>query len=486
MKKTVLIICIGCLLAACGGKANRTFWQLSQEVSIFPDYKDITIPYNIAPLNFQVEDSEKIGVSVLITGKQKYTFNSRSGLVQFPETQWKKMLEAEKGNTMEVLITVKKGSLDYGYRGFKWKVASESIDKYLSYRLIEPGYEVWNCLQIEERNIENFNTRLLTDNNITDHTCVNCHTSNHAELPATFMHIRGKQGGTVYARDGRIRKINTKTDKTGNAVYGEISNDGRFGIFTTADIVPILHSLRNERLEVYDRSSDLILIDFEQGTVGNSPAISGEMYQETFPCFSSDNRTIYFCRTKHLSQPDSTKEVRYNLYSIGFNPETGVLGDSVRLVFDAASLGKSVSFPKCSPDGKYLLMSVSNYGTFPIWHRETDLWMLNLSNNEINRMEAANSRFSDSYHSWSGNSRWIIFASKRDDGVYGRPYMAYLDEDGITGKAFVLPQKNPGYYQATLKSFNIPELYNTPEIYDARHIQRIYYNGNTESFKYKN
>jgi hypothetical protein len=487
MKKNIIVLLIGCWLVACSGKTDKPYFQVAQPPVIFPDYTDITIPYNIAPLNFQVEDTEKIHVSALIVGSRRYTFNNRSGSIQFPHKPWKKMLEAEKGHTVEVFLTVTKGGQDYGYQSFRWTIAAEPIDKYLSYRLIEPAYEVWNKLQIEERDLENFNIRRLSDNTITGNSCINCHTSNHAENPTTFMHVRGKQGGTVYARDGKIRKINTKTDNTsGVAVYGEISNKGRFGVFTTAEIIPILHSMRNERLEVYDRRSDLIRIDFENGTVGDSPLVSGEAYQETFPCFSADNRTVYFCRAASLSQPEYTKEMRYNLYSIAFDPETGAWGDSVRLVFDAASLGKSVSFPKCSPDGKYLLLSVSDYGTFPIWHIETDLWMLNLSNHRIDRMETTNGRFSDSYHSWSGNSRWIAFASKRGDGVYGRPYFAYVNDDGTTTKAFVLPQKNPVGYHYTLKSFNIPELYRTPEIYDAHHIQRIYRQVEAESFKYKN
>jgi Tol biopolymer transport system component len=300
------------------------------------------------------------------------------------------------------------------------------------------------------------------------------------------MHVRGKNGGTVYSQEGKLRKINTKTkETTGSAVYGELSSDGRYGIFTTADIIPILHSYRTERLEVYDKQSDLILIDFEAGTVSNNPSITGDSYQETFPCFSADNRTIYFCRAAHLPQPDSTKQMRYDLYSIAFSPETGQLGDTIQQVIDASSRGKSISFPKCSPDGKFLLFTVSDYGTFPIWHPETDLWMLNLSTGEINEMEKTNGRFSDSYHSWSSNSKWIAFASKRDDRVYGRPYFAYVKDDGTTTKAFVLPQKNPELYQTTLKSYNIPELYSVPEYYDAHAIKRLYFNEEAEMFNYK-
>jgi hypothetical protein len=342
-------------------------------------------------------------------------------------------------------------------------------------------------LQIQERDLESYQVRPLADNNITDHACINCHTANRGGVPTSFMHLRGEKGGTVYARDGKLRKINTKTDRTsGAAVYGEISADGRYGIFTTADIVPILHSLRNERLEVFDRHSDLILIDFDEGTVSDNPHIRGDEYQETFPCFSADNRTIYFCRAAHLPQPDSTKQVRYNLYSIAFDPLSGTLGGEPKLVVEAADRGKSVSFPKCSPDGRFLLFTVSDYGTFPIWHPETDLWMLNLADGSLSEMEQTNGRFSDSYHSWSANSKWITFASKRDDRVYGRPYFAYVRPDGSTTKPFVLPQKDPECYHTTLKSYNIPELYQARERYDAHDIKHLYFNDEAERFDYKN
>ena len=481
MKQLIILLAI---LLFTGCKSTPvTYEQISELPDIFPDYIDITLPYNIAPMNFHVADAER--VSVLFVGSERYRFNSKSSLITFPEKRWRKMLETEKGNTLDVYITIRQGSRHLGYQGFKWKIAQEPIDKYLSYRLIEPAYEVWNMLQICERDVEGFNVRMLADNNITDRTCMNCHTSNRQENPTTFLHVRGEKGGTIYSKDGKLRKINTKTtETTGVAVYGEIDSQGRYGIFTTADIIPILHSYRTERMEVFDKHSDLILIDFENNTVSDTPTISGEEFQETFPCFSADNRTIYFCRAPSLPQPDSTKHMRYDLYSISFDPETGTLGNAIEKVFDATSAGKSVSFPKCSPDGNYLLFSVSDYGTFPIWHPETDLWMLNLNNKEINKMETTNDRYSDSYHSWSSNSRWIVFASKRDDRVYGRPYFAYVNADGSTDKAFVLPQKDPKSYLTTLKSYNIPELYPYPETYNAHDIRKIYFHKEAEQIEY--
>jgi len=71
-----------------------------------------------------------------------------------------------------------------------------------------------------------------------------------------------------------------------------------------------------------------------------------------------------------------------------------------------------------------------------------------------------NSDDTESYHSWSSNSRWFIFSSRRIDGLYTRPFIAYMDENGKAGKPFLLPQKDTEYYDRLLFSFNIPEFIN--------------------------
>ena len=77
-------------------------------------------------------------------------------------------------------------------------------------------------------------------------------------------------------------------------------------------------------------------------------------------------------------------------------------------------------------------------------------------------MTAANSKDVDSYHSWSSNSRWLAFSSRRDDGLYTRPYFTYVDAQGKEHKPFMLPQADPDYYIAFMKSYNIPELITGP------------------------
>lgn len=482
MKKITLIITL-LTLTACTQFNNCE--QRSCKPEIFPDYTDIDIPENIAPLNFMLEGATSLMLE--IEGKDKWIYRSNGCRMRFPMKKWKKMLEKETNGKLNITLYACMQGNELKFAPFEWNVHAEKIDRYISYRLIEPAYEVWNVLSIEERCTENFDCRNIANNAITGHSCMNCHTSNRASSPATFLHARSKGGGTLYGKDGNIRKINTATDSTsGPAVYGELTQNGRYGIFTTADIRNGLHSAAMERFEVFDNSSDLILIDFEKGTVSDSPAVKGQEFQETFPCWSSNDSLIYFCRAESLPQPQMTKDIHYNLFSIAFDSNTGKLADSISLVFNAAAIGKSVSLPRCSPDGKKILFCVSDYGTFPIWHIETDMWMLDIESGEIDTLKQTNGPFSDSYHCWSTNGRWICWASKRLDRVYGRPFFAFVREDGTTTKAFVLPQENPGFYNFTFKSYNIPELYNQAESYDAWDVSRFYSRMETENMEYVN
>ena len=449
---------------------------------LFPDYSDITVPCNIAPLNFRVADAGRIRVA--IKGEAgDYSFTGHGGLVKFPLRKWHRMLESEKGHTVTVNVEWK--SVESGQNGsesFTWTIVPDPIDKYMSYRLIEPAYEVWSGIQIEQRDMESFSSVLLGDNRNAEQCCMNCHTSNRNGT--SFMHLRGAKGGTVLNRNGKTVKLNTKTEQTGNTVYGDISADGRYGVFTTADITFAIHSRIDLRMEVYDKRSDLVVVDFDNLTVTDSPATSGSEYQETFPCFSADGRTIFFCRAAHHAQPDSIDQMHYDIAVVQFDPETGKMGDKVITII-SSSENLSFSHLKASPDGRWLMVTAAKYGTFPVWHKESEMWLIDLQSKKIDVLPQVNAFGADTYHSWSSNSRWMVFASKRDDLVYGRPYIAYIAPDGKAGKPFLLPQKDPDKYTTTLKSFNLPELYTTPEVYNAREIAAFYSKVQPEQVQYK-
>jgi len=471
-----IIILLAFVLTGCSYVTTDTFQGM------FPDYSDVTIPCNIAPLNFRVANAGAVKVSV--NGKNgQYSFKGRKGLVSFPLGKWHDMLEAEKGNTLSVNVEWKdRKSGGESSDSFTWTVMPDSIDKYMSYRLIEPAYEVWSGIQIEQRDMESFRSVLLGDNRNAEQCCMNCHTSNRNGT--SFMHLRGPKGGTILNRNGKLQKLNTRTEKTGNTVYGDISADGRYGVFTTADITFAIHSRVDMRMEVYDKRSDLVVVDFDNLTVTESPATTGSEYQETFPCFSADGTVIFFCRAQHHVQPDSIAQMHYDIAVMPFDPKTGRMGDVVRTIVPA---GDNISFShlKASPDGHWLMATAAQYGTFPVWHKESELWLIDLKTRKIDMLPKINAYGADTYHSWSGNSRWVVFASKRDDLVYGRPYIAYIGPDGTVGKPFLLPQKDPDKYISTLKSFNLPELYAIPEVYNSRDVASFYKDVETEQVQYK-
>jgi hypothetical protein len=97
------------------------------------------------------------------------------------------------------------------------------------------------------------------------------------------------------------------------------------------------------------------------------------------------------------------------------------------------------------------------YGCFPIYQPSSDLYLMDLSTGKYRRLDI-NSEYSESWHSWSSNSRWIVFSSRRQGGALTRTYISYVDETGRVHKPFILPQKDPDYYDSLLETYTVPEL----------------------------
>ena len=485
--KKSIIICflwmIFPILFSCGNTPVNE--QFADELPpVYPDYANVTIPYNIAPLNFILR-ADVQAISVRLDGSSgTWRFAGRQK-IQFPQKQWKKILSAETGNRITVTVKAKINGQWIKYQSFEWTVAKESIDPYLTYRLIEPGYEVWNKIQLCERNVENFSVRVFADNNLKDNACMNCHIAESQNPNLSFFHIRGENGGTILNRNGELRKLNTRTkDMFAAATYGNLHPSGRYGVFSSNIVIPQFHTFSTTKLEVFDTASDLLILDFDKNRIISSTLVKGDEQLETFPTFSADGKCIYFCAAPKISLPNRIQELKYSLCAINFDAEQGTFGNRIDTLLDMSRAESgSVSFPRPSPDGRYLMFCVSDHGTFPIWHRETDLVMLDLKTGETVDIDVVNSSFSDTYHSWSSNSRWFVFASKRDDGWYGKPYFAYMDENGKAHKPFVLPQRDPCFYDYTFKSFNIPELLNGKLPFNISDIEKIYKNKESETFE---
>lgn len=456
--------------------------EVTDAPPLYPDYTDITIPYNIAPLNFLLRN-EADAVEVTVKGKSG-EWTVRSGpKIRFPHKEWKALLEKEKGRSLTVTVTARVNDTWFRYPSFHWEVAPEPVDRYLSYRLIEPGYEVWNAIQLRERDTETFDERIIADHSDTDNSCMNCHIYGNKSGSLSMFHLRGEQGGTILNRDGKLRKLTLKNQSmTTAAVYGDFHPSGRFAVFSSNIILPEFHSKGSKRLEVYDTTSDLVIADFDTNRIITSPVVTREDRLETFPTFSPDGQWVYYCDAPTRALPDSIRQLRYSILRIPFDAGKGTWGLKADTVWSADEHDGSACHLKISPDGRYLLYTVADYGTFPIWHRETDLRMMDLQTGQIDRLEAVNSNRSDTYHSWSSDSRWFVFASKRDDGLYGKPYFSYVDTEGKAHKPFVLPQADPEHYDITLKSYNIPELSKSKLSFGSKEIRKVYHEIPAEPF----
>jgi Tol biopolymer transport system component len=254
-----------------------------------------------------------------------------------------------------------------------------------------------------------------------------------------------------------LEKIETKTDYTlASAAYGAWHPDGRHIAFSVNKINQNFHVFKDQSNEVSDKYSDLIVYDTETKMITTSPKVSTRS-RENLPEWSADGKTLYFISAPEAVTDSARMITRYSLMQIPYDVEKNVWGEADTLI-SASETGQSITFPRASPDGRFLVVCLSDYGYFTIHHKKSDLYILDLKTKAFREAAELNSNDTESYHSWSTNGRWLIFSSRRLDGVHTRTFIAHVGENGELGKPFVLPQKDPDLYNHYLLNFNRPEL----------------------------
>jgi len=481
-----ILSCLSLLLVFSCSESVQISKKKDLAPAIFPDYIDVTIPPNIAPLNFQLTDTGDMPSRLFLeSGNEKIEVKGKKGAFDIPLKKWKQLLANARGKEIEVTVCVKENGEWTSYAPFKWYVAENEIDPYIAYRLIPPGYTLWKDMGIYQRNIEDFTETAIIENKMTGNNCMNCHSFCNQEPDKMLFHMRQTYPGTYLMTGDKIEKLNTKTDQTISAlVYPSWHPSGKYIAFTVNDTKQAFHMNDPNRIEVFDQASDVVVYDAEKHELVTTPELFSKEHFETFPTFSPDGKTLYFCTAEMKNMPDNFKEVKYHLCSIGFDPNSRTFGTQVDTLYNAVKEDKSVSFPRVSPDGKYLLFTLSSYGNFSIWHKDADLYMMDIDTGNYYPLEAANSNDVESYHSWSSNSKWIVFSSRRIDGLYTRPYFAYIDENGQARKPFILPQKDTDFYHKLMDSYNIPEFIKGKVNHESRTIIDIARNQSGTDIKF--
>jgi hypothetical protein len=452
-----IIVFIGAVLIYSCSRPGNDLKEIYTRPAIFPDYYDVVIPLNIAPLNFKlVDDPEKTEAS--IEGANEKIRIRGNGKIIIPPKKWHRLLKNNSGGSLSVTLFARRDGKWNKYRPFSIHIKSNPVDPFIVYRLIAPGYETWSEMGIYQRNLKSFDQEPIIDNRLLPGACMNCHSFRANNPDEMMLHLRGNAGGTILIQDGKPIKLNTKVKETiSNCVYPCWHPSEDFIAYSVNTIQQVFHSVKEKRIEVFDSKSDIVIYDIRNNKLITSKIISSEESFETFPAFSPDGKSLFFCSAKKGIQPDEYDKIKYSLCRIDFDASSCSFGDKIDTLVSSFQTGESVSFPRISPDGKTLVFTLSNYGNFSIWHREADLYQLDLSSGNFHPIDAINSSESESYHSWSSNSRWMIFSSRRMDGLYTRPFITYAGENGSFSKPFMVPQKDPDFYEEFLRSFNVPE-----------------------------
>lgn len=261
--------------------------------------------------------------------------------------------------------------------------------------------------------------------------------------------------------DGQMRKVDTRQASMFRPMaYASWHPDGRHIAATLNMYVGNFPSTeRRYYAQTVEKRGDLVVYDVETNSISTSEHVFHNEYIETHPYWSHDGRYIYYlrCKDRPLLSRQDFDSFRSDLMRIAYDAVTDTWG-TPETVVAYSEIGRSCAFPCPSPDGRYLLHILSDRTTYPINQESSDVYLLDLESMEYRRLDAVNSRFSDSYPRWSSNGRWLSLLSNRGNGLIALPYFAYFDSEGRAHKAFVLPQKDPAYYDTFTDTYNVVEL----------------------------
>lgn len=473
MIRIIAFIFISFIILSCDSDFNSGSKKMNRLPAIFPDYTKLVIPQNIAPLNFAIEEEGKSFI-VRFSGNGNKGFQIKSGspVITIPQKKWIRLLQDNIGKKINIEVFVKGENDEWSvFDPFSDSIVSDKIDKYIVFRRINTSLLYWNDMSIVQRDIETYHENYIANNKNFKNGCINCHSFGNHNSENFLLHFRRDPSGTLIFSQGKAHWLNTSNKYTlSGFVYPSWHPKGKLIAFSTNKINQDFYGSGHRINYVRDVASDIVIYDIEKKMISTSPEIATKDF-ENLPNWSPDGKYLYFtrCSKEMKSLPDTL--VKYDLLRIPFDENTREWGKS-EILISSAETNKSVSFPEVSPDGKFVVFCMADYGYFTIGNPTSDLYIMDLSTLQYRKLNI-NSNHSESFHNWSENSRWLMLASKRIDGLITIPFFSYIDEKGQEHKPFALPVKDPLSLKTNLFNYNRPVFVKNEVIIDQNEIRGI-------------
>jgi hypothetical protein len=439
---------------------------------ISPDFTGITIPPNIAPLHFSLKDCQTLcvaeissenGGTIVVWGK-KGNFNVSL-------SAWHNLISNNCGKPLLITIFQK---TEHGpwlkYVTIKNTIASDPIDNFCTYRLLNYQYNYSSDLRECQRDLTTFDEKVLVNSRNFAWGCVNCHTPFNNDPTCFVVQIRSNGYGSEMLMSSGT-SLETLSSRFGYAAWHP---SGKLIAFTVYKVEQYFHSTGKQFIDVYDDFSDIVIFNTETRKIVPMPILSRNEILETWPAWSSDGQYLYFCSSPVLwidhsqEPPENFNKTKYSLLRISYNEKINTWGE-IDTILSPGETGLSVAQPKISPDNKFCLFTMQAHGAYPHSQVSSDLYLMDLETRQYKKLPI-NSEYNESWHSWSHNGRWILFSSKRGSGIFTHLFICYIDSLGNAHKPFILPQSDPEFYDSFTKCYNVAEFSIKPVQFTERQL----------------
>jgi hypothetical protein len=331
------------------------------------------------------------------------------------------------------------------------------------------------------RNIAEPRSRLLLTGM---HTCANCH-SFSADGKTMGMDLDGPandKGLYILASVKRQMTVRNQDVISWSALRDQSSSPARIGFMSqvSPDGKYVVTMLRGQKAELpnsyfavnfkdyrflqvfYPTRGILAWYDRASGTKHPLPGADDPQSVQTNPVWSPDGKYVVFARAEardpllpgqklpdHALAPEETP-IKFDLYRIPFNDGKG--GKAVPIE-GASQDGMSNSFPKVSPDGRWIVFVKSRNGL--LMRPDSQLYIVPAQGGVARRLRC-NTPLMNSWHSFSPNGHWLVFSSK-SRSPYTQMFLTHIDADGNSSPAILIDNAT-----AANRAVNIPEFVNIP------------------------